>query len=132
MPRCQSHTHRTTMGPTQTHGYMHTTEEKYKCTHKSNTHKIMGVSVHGCTSLIPKKSPPPQTAAPQPSILAKQSPGLPHQLYPHPGLRQALSCLPRPAWVGFRPLPVASCQLSTGHGALWCWLLHVAGPTPSS
>lgn len=43
MPRCQSHTHRTTMGPTQTHGYMHTTEEEYKFIHKSDTHNIMGV-----------------------------------------------------------------------------------------
>lgn len=50
MPRCQSHTHRTTVGPTQTHGYMHTTEEEYKCIHKSSAHKIMGESVHGCTS----------------------------------------------------------------------------------
>lgn len=50
----------------------------------------------------------------QPSFLARQGPGLPHQLYPLPGPRQtpplpALACLG-----GAPPAPSASCQLSTG------------------
>lgn len=43
--------------------------------------------------------------------------------------------LPAPACLGGAlPAPNASCQLSTGHSALCCWLpfLHVASSTPSS
>ena len=108
-----SHTQKTTPGLTQTHGYVHTRREEYKCIGKSHTHNNRSRCAQ--THLPHHKRAPPSTPhSPRPSILAKQGPGLPHQLHPLPGSRQTLPCLPRPARVGPCPLPAPAASSAWG------------------
>lgn len=103
-------------GLPQIHGYVHTTREEYKCTHKSKAQAVMGVS---CTnaSLHPKEIPPHR---PLPSALhlGKTRPRL-APLAPSPPWLNVSPALPAPACLGgAQPASSASCQLSRGHSAL--------------
>lgn len=104
----------------QRHTQIRHTHNRSACVHTHHPH--------------PKRNSPSRDHCPSTFCLGKTRPGLaPLALSsPWPGTDPAR---PAPACSGGAPpAPSASCQLSTGQGALGSWLppRHVAGPTPSS